>query len=70
MCLPHLEDEPLPSVDALEVTGRDSLQIRETQAGIGGEKKRLGHLLLLDRERRKVFFYLSQFFFGERFLMG
>ena len=60
----------MPTVDMLEVTGRDLLQIRETQAGIGGEKKRLGHLLLPGRERRKVFFYLLQFFFGERFLMG
>lgn len=30
MCLPHLMDEPVPSVDTPEVTGRDLLQIRET----------------------------------------
>ena len=70
VCLPHLENEPLPVVDALEVAGRDLLQIRETQASIGGEKKRHGHLLLPGSERRKIFFYLSQFFFSERFFVA
>ena len=69
-CLPHLEDEPLPSVDTLEVAGCDLLQIRETQAGIGGEKKRHGHLLLPGRERREIVFNLSQFFFSERFFVA
>lgn len=70
MCLPHLEDEPLPTVDALEVAGRDLLQIRETQAGIGGEKKRLSHFLLLSRKRREVIFNLPKLFLSKRFLVG